>query len=154
MAAPSGLLVAWVIVAFVSSHAASYVAHCGQLSALWVAGYAVSLVVPIWSDCHTVAVAVALAIQGSLSSFILSGVPTVLDQLQNSSNNKPYLLNFSIVALTGLNYLVWLVSNVLTTPNKPTTFTLVGAVIASVALFILAEAVRIIQEKHNQKKGV
>lgn len=153
MAAPSGLLIAWVLVAFLSSHAASYVAHHGRLSAWWVAGYAVSLVVPIWSDCHTVAVAVALSLQGTMTSVILSGPPSILERLKPSENGKSSALNFALVVLAGLNYLVWFLSYVLTTPAQPTFYTVLGALTASLALFCIAEAVRYLQEKHDQKKS-
>ena len=88
-----------------------------------------------------------------MTSVILSGPPSILERLKPSENGKSSALNFALVVLAGLNYLVWFLSYVLTTPAQPTFYTVLGALTASLALFCIAEAVRYLQEKHDQKKS-
>ena len=130
MAAPTGLLVAWLIVAFIATHSVSYVAHRGSLSAFWAVGYIVSLVVPIWSSCTLVAVALAISVQA------LGAVAMLKIKL-----DQEY---YTVIAFTTTNYLVWAVSYVTTDPASPTLATLLAAAGASVAFFVLALVVPMI----------
>ena len=126
MTAPTGLIVAWLVIAFVSIHAVSYVAHRGNLSAFWVAAYIVSLVVPIWSPCTLIAVAAAISLQ-------IIG-PAILLKIKFDTES------YAIIAFTAANYLVWGLSYATTDSGTPSVSTLGATGGASVALFGLAVA--------------
>ena len=131
MTAPYGLLVAWLVSSFGAMHAVSFVAHRGRLSALWPAAYAVSLVVPIWSAASTASVGVLLALQicgCGLLGWWRSTVGSLAETWAASM----------IAGLTGANYLVWLLSWVVTDLESPSGTTVVAAGGASVALAVVA----------------
>lgn len=129
MVAPTGLVVAWLVVAFLSTHGAAYLAHRGELSAFWVAAYIVSLAVPIWSACATAAVATAVAFQAL-------GVMTAVSLLPRVPARA------GLIALTVGNYLVWGVSCAETA--TPSFSTLVATASASVALILVAVLVPVL----------
>ena len=119
---------AWLVVAFLSTHSASFVAHRGELSAFWVAAYIVSVAVPIWSACTTAAVAIAVAFQAI-------GVVAAVNMV--APLEKPSrLCKFALIGLTVGNYLVWGVS--CAESSAPSVSTLVATASASVALVLIA----------------
>lgn len=135
MTAPYGLLVAWLVSAFISMHAVGFVAHHGNMSPLWPAAYAVSLVVPIWSPSATVGVALLLALQVAGWGLIARDA----DRVAEVAEARARVIVASLVAV---NYLVWVLCWVVTDAATPSGNTVLFAGTASVALIAVAVSAR------------
>lgn len=146
MSAPYGLLVTWLVCAFGTMHVISILAHLGKQSPFWVSGFAVSLVVPIWSNSPTVAVAGLLALHVAVWS-VCAWNP------QKTREVAERWAKIIISALVGLNYLVWVVSWTVTDPRRPSGNTLAFSGGASLALLIIALVVDRITEKRKSQKS-